>query len=123
MENITGACDAAMPRIKPKCSYHKPQFWWTDEIAELRRASLKARRQYQKAAKRGPAEEQNLIFKEAKKILRLAIRRSQENCWKKLCAEVDRDPWGTPNRTVMRKIGKRQPVPTKMIPFIILNYS
>ncbi|XP_026811330.1 uncharacterized protein LOC113552686 [Rhopalosiphum maidis] len=119
MEYITGACDAAMPRVKPTRSYHKPQFWWTDEIAELRKASLTARRRYQKAAKRGPAEEQKRVFKEAKKSLRLAIRRSQENCWKNLCAEVDRDPWGTPYRTVMRKIGKRQPVPTKMIPAII----
>lgn len=119
MENITTACDAAMPRLKPTRSYHKPQFWWTNEIAELRRASLTARRQYQKVAKRGPAEEQKRTFKEAKKTLRIAIRRSQENCWKNLCAEVDRDSWGTPYRTVMRKIGKRQPVPTNMIPTII----
>lgn len=119
MEYITGACDAAMPRLKPARSYHKPQYWWTNEIAELRRASLKARRQYQKAVKRGPAEEQKRICKEARKSLRIAIRKSQDNCWKDLCAQVDRDPWGTPYRTVMRKLGKRQPIPTIMIPAII----
>lgn len=37
----------------------------------------------------------------------------------KTYAEVDRDPWRTPYRTVMRKIGKRQPVPSKLIPAII----
>lgn len=105
MENIIGACDVAMSKIKPTLIYYKPQFWWTDEVAELRRASLSARRQYQKAAKRDYAEEQNRIFKEAKKSLRLAIRRSQENCWKNLCAEVDHNPWGIPYRAVMREIG------------------
>lgn len=72
MEYIKGACDATMPRIKPARSYYKPQYWWTDEIAELRRASLRARRQYQKAVKRGPANEQNQIYKEARKRLRFA---------------------------------------------------
>lgn len=119
METITGACDAAMLKIKPIRSHYKPQYWWTKEISELRRASLTARRDYQKAAKKGSAEDQKQIFREARKTLRLAIRRSQDNCWKILCDEVDRDPWGTPYRTVMKKIGKRQPIPTKMIPAII----
>lgn len=119
MEIMRGACDAAMPRRKQGRSHHKPQYWWTREIADLRKATFTARRSYQKAARRGPAEEEKRKFKETKKTLRVTIRRSQENCWKKLCAEVDRDPWGTPYRMVMRKIGRRPPVPTDMIPAII----
>lgn len=84
MEYFTGGCDAAMPRMKQARSYDKPQYWWTDEIAEIRRASLKARRQYQKAEKRGPAKEQKQMCKKDRKSLRLSLRKSQDNCWKNL---------------------------------------
>lgn len=119
MEVIKGACDAAMPRRNYSRSHHKPQYWWTNEIAELRKLTLAARRRYQRAIKRGPADEEHRGFKEAKKDLRLTIRRSQETCWKRLCTEVDHDPWGTPYRIVMRKIGKPPPIPTNLIPTIV----
>ncbi|XP_025407049.1 uncharacterized protein LOC112680997 [Sipha flava] len=69
MENIRGACDAVIPRINPTRGYHKPQYWWTNEISELRRASLTARRWYQKAAMKGLSEEEKQLFKTARKTL------------------------------------------------------
>ncbi|CAI6358090.1 unnamed protein product [Macrosiphum euphorbiae] len=96
--NHQGACDAAMPRIRNAQSSRQPQYWWTSEIAELRKATLAARKKYQREARRGPAEAENHIFKEASRDLRLAIKRSQDTCWKNLCAEVDHNPWGMAHR-------------------------
>jgi hypothetical protein len=119
MEIMKEACDASMPRIKNTRKHHKPQHWWTDEIAELRKESLKARRRYQKALKRSLAEEEKKSYKDTKKNLRIAIRWSQDNCWRNLIDKVDQNPWGTAYRIVMNKIGKRSPIPTDMIPAIV----
>lgn len=83
MEIIIGACDATTTRGNNARSHHKPQHWWTPEIAEHRKASLMARRRYQKAARKGPADEEKRTFKEARKVLRIAIWRSQETGWNK----------------------------------------
>jgi len=72
-----------------------------------------------KSSKIGSAEEGSQTFKGSRKSIRLAIKRSQETCWRNLCAEVDHDPWGTPYRTVMNKIGKRPAVPENMVPLIV----
>ena len=37
-------------------------------------------------------------------MLRNAIKQSKTQCWKALCADVDRDPWGTPYRLMVRKL-------------------
>ena len=37
-------------------------------------------------------------------MLRNAIKQSKRQCWKALCTNVDRDPWGTPYRLVIWKI-------------------
>lgn len=95
-----------MPKIKNTRKHHKPKYWWTDEIAELRKESLKARRRYQKALRRSLAEGEKKSYKDAKKNLRIAIRRSQDNCWRNLIDEVDQNPWGAAYRIVMNKIGK-----------------
>lgn len=55
METIKGACDASMPRMRSTQNYRKPQHWWTSEIAKLRKATLAARRKFQRAVRRGPA--------------------------------------------------------------------
>jgi len=41
------ACDASMPRIRP--SPRKAAYWWTEEIAELRRSSVRLCRSYDRA--------------------------------------------------------------------------
>ncbi|KAL4083820.1 hypothetical protein QTP88_029136 [Uroleucon formosanum] len=97
-EYIKRVCDVSMPKKKPR-GVRKPVFWWSDEIAELRKSSLAARRTFQRACKmRGPEEcrEEQQTAREAMKALRLAVRRSQENAWKALCDSVDQDPWGLP---------------------------
>jgi len=37
---LIGACDACMPKKRPSPVGRRPVYWWSDEIAELRRSSL-----------------------------------------------------------------------------------
>lgn len=45
------ACDFAMPRARPKP--RRAAYWWSAEIAELRRSSVAARRRFTKVKGRG----------------------------------------------------------------------
>jgi len=76
-EYVKRTCDVSMPKKKPRGS-RKPVFWWSDEIVELRKTSLAARRTFQRARKRmGPDEcrEEKQAAREALKALRLAVRK------------------------------------------------
>jgi len=112
------ACNYSMP-IK---SYHgrkKSVHWWTQEISELRKTSLPARRRFQRARKRrGPDECRELeqVMREALKHLRIAIRKSQEDSWRNLCQLVDNDPWGLPYKLVTRKLIGKRPIPGLSLP-------
>lgn len=111
-------CDACMP----KGTYRggkKPAFWWTNEIKELRAECLKARRKYKRSrtgATSTDAQEYKQFFKESRKKLKLAIKRSKEASWKKLCAQVERDPWGLPYKIVTKKLVGRRTIPGLTLP-------
>lgn len=56
--------------------------WWNDEIAELRRSTIAARRRYQRAGRRAAQADRAEAFaayNQSRKELRIAIRRSQED--------------------------------------------
>lgn len=115
---LVEACDRSMPRK----SYHggkRAVHWWTEEISDLRKISLAARRLFQRTRKRrGPdaCRELELASREAIKALRIAIKKSQEDCWKKLCQSVEEDPWGLPYRLVMKRLTCRRPIPGLSLP-------
>ena len=100
---IVRACDASLPRSgnRNRC---QPTYWWTEEIAELRRACLTLRRRAQRAQERRGASAPNAKFKQAQKRLRLVIKASNRRCWKEVCDEVNSDPWGLGYRIVTRRI-------------------
>ncbi|CAI6364284.1 unnamed protein product [Macrosiphum euphorbiae] len=108
---LVDSCDAAMPRrtsFQEKIAVH----WWCKEIADLRKTSIAARRQYQRAGRRADTSDREAAFityNQARKQLRLAIRKSQEASWKELCDRVESDPWGVPYRLVMKRLGSRFP--------------
>lgn len=108
---IVAACDRAMPRRKERSRRRAPVYWWTSEIAELRRRCLAARRKSQRG--RGGQEEANLEeeYKRAKKELRAAIKQSKRKCWMELCQSVDEDPWGLPYRLVTKRLQSGQQTP------------
>ncbi|KAE9542273.1 hypothetical protein AGLY_003400 [Aphis glycines] len=90
-----------MPRraaVRGKTAVH----WWSNEIAELRKAAIAARRRYQRWT-------QITVELARRSDLKRAIRKAQEESWKKLCLSVDNDPWGVPYRVVTKRLGRRAP--------------
>jgi len=105
-------CDSTMK--KRTRSHRKTVYWWTREIAELRKTSNHLRRKYQRKRKRQGAEAcavERAEAKSSKLQLVKAIKRSKESCWKSLCNQVENDPWGLPYRIVMGKLFKNPPIP------------
>jgi len=113
---LVAASDASMPRSGPN-NGRAPVHWWNDTIAQHRRECLKARRKHQRARGRDRAstEELRRAYEEKRRLLRHAISSSKRDCWRELCAEVDRDPWGRPYKTVMHRL-KSQPATTPTSP-------
>ena len=108
---IVSTCDAAMPRRKYRQRRRKPVYWWTPEIAELRKTCITARRKAQRARQKTEYPALELIYKQFRKELRFAIKRSQENCWKELIKSIDEDPWGLAYKIVTKKLVGRQQIP------------
>ena len=108
MQFIRDACDASMPRHS-KRSKHKAAYWWTEEIAMLRKVCLQNRRKYTRTRRRSgeafPSEPEE--YKQAKKRLRLAINHSKQRCWDTMIQDINKDPWGLGYRIVMGKLGKQ----------------
>jgi hypothetical protein len=100
---VSRACDASMTRSSGKMP-QRSVYWWTGEIASLRRSCLQARRRAQRS---GWQSDQTEVFKEAKRALKIAIKRSKARCWGELCEMVDRDPWGLPYKLVRQKLRGR----------------
>jgi hypothetical protein len=101
---MIGACDMAMPRrIFPR---HRkgPVYWWTDEIAQLRSDSNKARRRFQRGRTDSEREARLITYKKAKTKLNIAIKSSKRQKFKELCQAVDDNPWGFGYRMVMAKL-------------------
>lgn len=104
MDLLRKSCDAAMPHLRPKHSKH-PAYWWTTEIADLRRNCLRLRRKSQRATDSAGARQISNEHKSAKKALRHAINRSKAAHWRKLAEEVNADPWGLGYKIVTKKLG------------------
>lgn len=73
-------------------------YWWNDAVDLSRKACNAARRNLQRLnRKRAPPTPEKLAAadekcRRAKKHLRLEIRRSKEQAWGNLIAEVETDP-------------------------------
>lgn len=109
---LRSACDLSMPRHKPG-QHRRPVYWWTAEIADLRRVCLRLRRRAQRARDREEANRLSGEHKAAKKMLRYTINRSKVTQWRKLGEEVDADPWGLGYKIVAKKLGTA-PAPSRM---------
>ncbi|CAB0031263.1 unnamed protein product [Trichogramma brassicae] len=104
MSVITGACDASMSKANPR-RRREPVYWWTAEIADLRRSCLRARRLFQRSRGRHDEETHSANYASARRLLRVAIKTSKRRCWRQLCDEVNNDVWGKPYRIAMSRLG------------------
>ena len=108
MELIVSACDRSMPRRKPRRG-KQPVYWWTPEIAELRKTCLRARRAATRARIPADRVRKTEAYKAAKKTLRRAINRSKADSWRRLRDDVDSDPWGLGYKIVTQRFSARSP--------------
>lgn len=96
-------CDVAMPRVKIRMS--NSVFWWSEELARLRRTSVVCSRQFTRACKRGePAQDLNRKYelrKQARRVYKMAIRHAKAQAWEMLMDTINGDPWGRPYRIVL----------------------
>ena len=105
MRIIEQACAEAVPR-KTTNRTRRPAYWWTSEIADLRKRCLRLRRESQRTRRRNhDATPLVAEFRAAKKNLKWAIKASQRRCWKLLGEEMNKDPWGLGYKIVLRRLG------------------
>ncbi|XP_036327420.1 uncharacterized protein LOC118740030 [Rhagoletis pomonella] len=104
MKMISRACTKAMPTTGS--NRHKtPAYWWTENIAQLRRTCFHLRRTYTRARRRSAAVEEAQLYQAARKELKRAIEASKDRKWKELCEDINRNPWGLGYKVAMKKLG------------------
>nr|XP_041630573.1 uncharacterized protein LOC121502022 [Drosophila kikkawai] len=81
---------------------HRPVFWWSDAIADLRATCLRARRQLTRARGTSRVAERSEVYRTARKALKTAIRDAKRNRFLQLCDEAEDDPWGGAYRMVVK---------------------
>jgi len=115
--DIQNTCKGVSP--PPSGSRRKLVYWWSPEIGCLRKSANHLRRVYQRKKKRfGPQScaEEETSAKEAKLTLVKAIKAAKDEKWRRLCDQVEHDPWGMPYRLVMGRLAKPSPIPGINIP-------
>lgn len=123
MRRVVRACDTTMPR-KGSDNRHSPVYWWSENIAILRKKCILARRSLtRRRKKKGEswAELQEQLqerYKKARARLVRAIKASKKQCWKELLEEVESDPWGRPYKVVVKRL-KGQTTPSPCCPVFL----
>lgn len=107
-QSLTEICNASMPRVATRPA-KRQVFWWSEEIAELRKACVAYRRRYarhRRRRNRNPALDEQFYepYRAAKKILKTAIMKAKEEARNELLRSLDRDPWGRPYKNIRAKI-------------------
>ncbi|KAL0852662.1 hypothetical protein ABMA27_012501 [Loxostege sticticalis] len=125
-EAMTDVCDAAMPRSKP-LPPKRHVYWWSEDIAELRRACIAARREsarHRRRRRRDPALDGPLYaaWRSAQKALQIAIAQAKARARQELLETLNRDPWGRPYKTVRSKMRPwAPPVTDTLEPTLLSN--
>jgi len=112
-EYLEEACNSSMPPRGTLRPGRRSVYWWSQEIADLRRESFRFRRLYQRAARKGAptlhVETLRRDHRAKRKELGNAIKKAQQKSWDELCQSVESDPWGIPYRIVTKRIGRSRP--------------
>lgn len=97
-KKVSYVCDQYLPKY---CITERENvYWWCNKIAELRSDANKKRRVWMGGRVKNNNVRKIAILRceytFARKLLRSAIRRTKNNCWKELIQDIDNDPWGKP---------------------------
>jgi len=104
------ACDVAMPRVTPR--ERRAVYWWSSEIAELRRVANAARERLKHCRRHlrrgiGSRTEEAAaanVSADATYALRRQIGKAKAAAWQELLDSLDDNPWGRPYKLVMNKM-------------------
>lgn len=104
---IQEACEEVFGAKDGK-SHKKPVYWWNAEVAQLRKACHSQKRKMVRSNKNRhiPIEEKERIRREyykTKHELRRAINLSKQRSWEKLCADLNKNVWGSAYKIVCNK--------------------
>lgn len=103
-EKLVEICNSTMPK-RTISRRGRPVYWWTSEIAALRKECLPKRRKYTRVAGGN-----SLIlacnawndYQTQRKKLRNAIKQAKKAAWKRLINEIDKDIWGDGYKIAIR---------------------
>lgn len=104
IEKVKDSCNISTPKIIVRNSRRNVS-WWTEEISDLCKAVIKARRRLTKCRQKNT--QSNIVlanYKLAKKTLRAAIKKAKGKAWNELILSIDKDPWGLPYKLVSGEI-------------------
>lgn len=110
---LSDLCETSMPR-KKTAARRKPVYWWSNEIAELRKECLRRRRLYSRSVRRNQLQVTQQLwdaYKEIQKKLRNCIRAAKKACWQNLLNTIDGDIFGDGYKTAMRRLHGLPPRP------------
>lgn len=110
-------CDAAMPRATTS-RLRRAVYWWTEEIAQLRRFFVQARRALSRIPRTGSPEireEALAAYRAARCALSAAIRKSRASCWDELLSSLNTDPGERPYKIVPNKYRNWTPPVTESL--------
>jgi hypothetical protein len=113
MRLLTETCaKMAPPRHSHAGRQHKPKYWWTQEIAEARKACIRVRRACtRRRSRRGAGndddDDANEAYVATKRRLSVLIKRSKERVWRQLCDDIENTPWGMGYKVATKKIGAK----------------
>jgi len=111
----------------PRAKSHPPRraaYWWTDELAALRRSSVQARRAFSRIPRNGdPTEREDALaaYRTARCTMSAAIRRSREKCWDELLSSLNTDPWGRMYKIVLKRHRAWTPPMTESLEPLLLD--
>lgn len=111
VHSVEEACRVSL-RTKRR-GKRKEAYWWTEEISNLHRECIRARRRLQRENRRThglPEADLQIAYRLARQNLKRAIALSKKNNWNILCRNLDDSPWGDAYCIVMKKFGCPSPV-------------
>ena len=103
MRKITNACDMSMKKRR-QGNQRKPVYWWTDEIAQLRKECIRSRRKFTRTRGRPDNYIHHENMRNAKKAIKTAISQRKRACFLEICDDLDNNPFGLAYKIVTKKL-------------------
>ena len=115
--DLHAICDSCMPRSgAPRRA--GAGYWWTEGIASLCEACIRAQRRYTRSHRRRREDEATVArlheaYREAWRPLQRVIKEAKRRAWGELLASLDAVPWGRPYKMVLNKLRPWAPPTTE----------